>query len=83
MLLDSIGESPRHRRMVIGFKATNAAVFTFEPDGNQTVVNWSMSGRNNFFCKAMSLVMNMDKMVGGDFEKGLANLKAVVEKKPK
>jgi uncharacterized protein YndB with AHSA1/START domain len=61
------------------FKATNTAEFTFKPDGNQTVVTWSMSGRNNFFFKAFGLFMNMDKMLGGDFEKGLANMKSVVE----
>ena len=61
------------------FKATNTTEFTFKPEGNQTVVTWSMSGRNNFISKAFCLFMNMDKMVGGDFEKGLANMKSVVE----
>jgi hypothetical protein len=63
------------------FKATNASEFTFKPEGNQTVVTWSMSGRNNFMFKAMGLFMNMDKMLGGEFEKGLASMKAVVEKR--
>jgi hypothetical protein len=63
------------------FKATNAAEFTFKPEGNQTVVTWSMSGRHNFILKAFGLFMNMDKMIGGDFEKGLANMKSVVEAK--
>jgi hypothetical protein len=61
------------------FKATNTAEFSFKPDGNQTVVTWSMSGRKNFIVKAFGLFMNMDKMVGGQFEKGLASMKAVVE----
>jgi hypothetical protein len=61
------------------FKATNAAEFTFRPEGNQTVVEWRMSGRKNFITKAFGLVMSMDKMVGGEFEKGLAQMKAVVE----
>jgi uncharacterized protein YndB with AHSA1/START domain len=60
------------------FQATNAAEFTFKPDGNQTVVTWSMSGRKNFFTKAFGLVMSMDKMVGGQFEEGLTNLQSVV-----
>jgi uncharacterized protein YndB with AHSA1/START domain len=60
------------------FKATNAAEFTFKPEGNQTVVTWSMSGRKNFMIKAFGLFMNMDKMVGGQFEKGLASMKSVV-----
>ena len=61
------------------FAATNAAEFRFEPEGNQTTVTWSMSGDNSFMFKAVSLFMSMDKMVGGDFEKGLANMKTVVE----
>jgi hypothetical protein len=63
------------------FKATNMAEFTFRPEGNQTVVNWSMSGKNNLGGKVFSLFMNCDDMIGKDFEKGLANLKSVVEKK--
>ncbi|HTJ79115.1 MAG TPA: SRPBCC family protein [Rariglobus sp.] len=63
------------------FAATNTAVFTFKPDGDQTVVTWSMSGRSNFMFKAMGLFMNCDKMVGGQFEQGLANLKLIVETK--
>ena len=61
------------------FAATNTAEFTFKPEGNQTVVTWSMTGKNNFIAKAVHLFMNMDKMVGGDFEKGLAQLKSVAE----
>lgn len=62
------------------FKATNTAVFTFQPAGNQTVVTWTMSGKNNLMGKIFGLVMDCDKMVGKDFEKGLANLKSVVAK---
>jgi hypothetical protein len=61
------------------FKATNTAEFTFKPEGNQTTVTWSMSGKNNFMVKAFGLLMNMDKMVGGEFEKGLAQMKTVAE----
>jgi len=61
------------------FAATNTAEFTFKPQGNQTVVTWSMFGHNNFMGKAMGLIMNCDKMVGGQFEKGLAQLKSVAE----
>ncbi len=53
--------------------------FTFRPDGNQTAVTWTMSGRKNFMSKAVCMFMSMDKMVGGDFEKGLASLKSVSE----
>ncbi|HEY5331788.1 MAG TPA: SRPBCC family protein [Acidobacteriaceae bacterium] len=61
------------------FAATNTAEFTFDADGNQTLVTWAMIGKNNFMFKAMHTVMNMDKMVGGDFARGLAKLKLVVE----
>lgn len=63
--------------------ATSDTVFTFTPEGSGTKVTWTMSGKNNFMAKAFSLVMNMDKMVGGDFEKGLAQMKAVSEAPPK
>jgi hypothetical protein len=42
-------------------------------------VTWSMEGENNFIGKAVCLFMNMDKMVGGQFEKGLAQMNSVVE----
>jgi hypothetical protein len=65
------------------FEATNTAEFTFKPEGNQTAVTWSMEGQNNFIAKAVCLFMNMDKMVGGQFEKGLASMKSVTEAAPK
>ena len=61
------------------FKATNTAEFTFTSENDQTGVTWSMYGKNNFMGRAMGLIMNCDKMVGGQFEKGLAALKSVVE----
>ena len=64
------------------FAGTSTAEFTFQPESDQTVVTWSMFGKNNFVGKAISLFMNCDKMVGGDLEKGLASLKAIVEAKP-
>ena len=56
------------------WKATNTTQFEFVPGGSGTTVTWTMTGTNNFMFKAMGLFMNMDKMVGPDFEKGLANL---------
>jgi len=61
------------------FAATNTAEFTFKPDGERTAVTWSMFGHNNFIGKAVCLVMNMDKTVGGEFDKGLASMKSVAE----
>jgi uncharacterized protein YndB with AHSA1/START domain len=60
-------------------KATNTAEFTFQPDGDETVVTWTMSGKNNFAGKLFGLVVNCDKMIGGQFEKGLAQMKSLVE----
>jgi polyketide cyclase/dehydrase/lipid transport protein len=60
------------------FTATNDAEFTFKPVGDQTEITWTMSGKNNFMAKAFSLFVDCDKMVGGEFEKGLENLKDVV-----
>jgi hypothetical protein len=57
--------------------------FFFKAQGNQTIVTWTMTGQNNFVGKAFSLFMNMDKMIGGDFEKGLAQLKEITEAKAK
>jgi len=59
------------------FKATNTAEFTFKSAGRQTQVTWTMSGKYNFVTKAMKLFMSMDKMIGGQFEKGLAQLNTV------
>jgi polyketide cyclase/dehydrase/lipid transport protein len=61
------------------FKATNAAEFNFRPDGNQTEVTWTMTGKSNFFFKVFGLFMNCDDMAGKDFEKGLSAMKSVVE----
>ncbi len=60
--------------------ATHTAEFTFKPEENQTIVTWDMYGKNNFIGKLMGLVFNCDKMVGGQFEKGLESLKDVVER---
>jgi uncharacterized protein YndB with AHSA1/START domain len=69
-------------RMKMEFRKPMAGVstvdFTFKPEGDKTVVTWSMYGPQPFIGKAMSLVMDCDKMCGDQFEKGLANLAAVV-----
>lgn len=65
------------------FAGTNETLFTFKPEGNGTLVTWTMSGKNNFMSKAMSLVMDCDKMIGGFFDQGLSSIKAIVEAPPK
>ena len=64
-------------------QATNRALFTVTPAGETTRVTWRMEGENNFVGKAASLVMNMDRMVGGTFELGLAELKTLAETEAK
>ncbi len=65
------------------FAATHSATFTFAPLSGGTKVTWAMDGEHNFAGKAASLFMDMDKMVGGDFERGLAALKTIAESAPK
>jgi len=61
------------------FDATNTAEFTFRPEGERTAVTWSMYGHNNFISRAVFLFVNMDKALGGEFEKGLASMKSAAE----
>lgn len=62
------------------FAATNTATFSFVPQaGGGTKATWAMDGSNNFVGKAASLVMNMDQLVGNDFERGLGALKTLAE----
>lgn len=60
------------------FEGTSLTEFTFKPEGDGTNITWTMSGKNNFFAKAIGLVMDCDAMIGSQFEKGLENLKAQV-----
>ena len=61
------------------FAASNVAEFTFVPDGEFTTVTWVMSGPSPFISKLIGVFVNIDKMVGKDFEVGLAQLKAIAE----
>jgi uncharacterized protein YndB with AHSA1/START domain len=61
------------------FEAHNTAEFTLAPKGDATDVTWAMHGPSPFIAKVMSVFMSMDRMVGKDFEAGLANLKAAAE----
>jgi Polyketide cyclase / dehydrase and lipid transport len=66
--------------MTAPMKADNTVIFTLAPQGNATQATWSMEGPAPFIAKCMGVVFNMDKMVGADFEAGLASLKARAEK---
>jgi uncharacterized protein YndB with AHSA1/START domain len=61
------------------FEAHNTAEFTFTPGPQGTTVTWAMFGPSPFVSKLMGVVFTMDRMVGGQFEQGLANLKSVTE----
>jgi uncharacterized protein YndB with AHSA1/START domain len=60
-------------------EATNDVLFLFDQSDGATQVTWSMSGRQNFIMKGMSLIMDMDQMIGDEFTKGLTALKTLAE----
>ncbi len=62
------------------FEVHNKVEFTLTPKGDATEVTWSMVGPVPYVAKIVHLFVDMDRMVGGQFEAGLANLKAVAEK---
>ena len=62
------------------FEAHNTAEFTMLPQDDATRVTWRMHGPAPFMAKIMHVFINIDKMVGKDFEVGLANLKRLAEK---
>jgi len=61
------------------FKCQNTATFTLDAQAGATLITWTMAGSQLFIGKLMGLFVNMDRMVGRDFECGLANLKALAE----
>jgi len=65
--------------MTAPMEAHNAVLFSLVPEGSATRVTWSMEGPCPFLGKVMGLLFNMDKMVGGAFDSGLADLKAQAE----
>lgn len=58
---------------------TSSTLFTFKPEGEAVSVTWKMEGNNDFVGKAFSAFMDMDEMIGKDFEKGLASMKTLAE----
>lgn len=62
------------------FNASNTAEFTLQPQDAATQVTWAMYGPSPFITKLVGVFMNMDTLIGKDFETGLANLKAAAEK---
>jgi hypothetical protein len=62
------------------FEGHNTAEFSLQPQGDTTLVTWSMYGPASYLSKLMGLFFNMDQMIGKDFEAGLSNLKNVAER---
>ena len=60
-------------------KGTNDAEFTFKPESGHILVTWTMSGKYNFVGKAVNLIINCDRMVAGQFDQGLAQMKRLAE----
>jgi uncharacterized protein YndB with AHSA1/START domain len=83
-IIDAI--EPSRVRIDLAFekpwKARNDTVFTIEPEGSGSRVTWSMTGKMTLMTKVVGLFKSMDKMVGPDFEKGLARLKLAAETPP-
>jgi uncharacterized protein YndB with AHSA1/START domain len=67
--------------MIKPFEGYSVVEFTLEPVGGSTKVTWSIRGAMPFFSRVVGLFINMDRMMGRDFDTGLANLKTAVEKK--
>ena len=80
-----ITEAVQSSRVVIDlrflkpFKSHNTTAFTLEPQDAGTRVTWTMTGPKTLAARMMGVFTSMDKLVGGDFEKGLARLRGVVE----
>jgi len=66
--------------MIKPFEAHNVVEFTLEPQGDATRVTWAMNGRTPYIAKIMHVFVDVDRMVGKDFEAGLANLKTLAER---
>jgi uncharacterized protein YndB with AHSA1/START domain len=62
------------------FEGHNVAEFTLVPQGDATQVTWAMRGPSPYIARLMGIFVDMDHMIGKDFEAGLANLKAAAEK---
>lgn len=75
--------APGYLRLTLDFfrpmKAHNMCEWVLSPEGEETVVSWAMSGPQGFAGKLAGVLLNTDKLVGRDFERGLAQLKALVE----
>lgn len=83
-LITVLDSTPRQIAMRLNmskpFKADNTITFDLKPVGTSTDVTWAMSGASPLIGRVISLFINCDKMMGRDFEQGLANLKSIAER---
>lgn len=81
--MEMLESSPQHVAAALDFsapmRAKNRVDFTLTPSGPTTTVEWAMSGPQNAVMRVMSTFWSMEKMIGPDFERGLAQLKQVAE----
>jgi hypothetical protein len=81
--MEIVAATPESVRIELQFlkpwRATNQVDFTFAPAGEGTQVTWTMTGTHTGVAKLFARFVNADKLVGPDFEKGLAKLKALAE----
>ena len=81
--MEIVGSAPEQIDVQLVFekpwKATNPVAFRFEPTADGTRVTWTMSGENSGLSAVFAKVVNMDKLLGKDFDKGLSRLKGVAE----
>lgn len=66
--------------MIKPFESHNRVEFTLTRENSETKVTWAMDSRQNYIARLLGVFIDMDRMVGGDFETGLGNLKALAEK---
>jgi Polyketide cyclase / dehydrase and lipid transport len=81
--MEIVGSTPEQINVKLVFekpwKAQNPVAFRFEPAGERTRVTWTMDGENKGMAAVFAKVVNMDKLLGKDFDRGLSRLKAVAE----
>lgn len=81
--MEIVGATPESLRIELEFlkpwKASNDVVFSFAPEGTGTRVTWTMHGAHVGLARVFARLIDVDKLVGRDFEKGLARLKEQAE----
>jgi hypothetical protein len=83
--MEIVAATPESLRIALEFlkpwKAGNEVVFTLVPQGDGTRVTWTMTGEHAGIAKVFARFIDVDKLIGRDFEKGLARLKEIAERR--